>query len=87
MGLSEQRIAFEQDYSAQVNTLKDLLRALPEDSVAAEQALEVIRQVESDFIKQKKFPTSYLSMLENEDSAIQQWKKVKQSNDIPISLL
>lgn len=87
MGLSEQRIAFEQDYSAQVNTLKDLLRALPEDSVAAEQALEVIRQVESDFIKQKKFPTSYLSMLENEDSAVQQWKKVKQSNDIPISLL
>jgi len=87
MGLSEQRIAFDQDYSAQVNTLKDLLRALPEDSVAAEQALEVIRQVESDFIKQKKFPASYLSILENEDSAIQQWKKVKQSNDIPISLL
>ena len=87
MGLSEQRIAFEQDYSAQVNTLKEMLRALPEDSVAAEQALEVIRQVESDFIKQGKFPASYLSILENEDSAIQQWKKVKQSNDIPISLL
>jgi len=87
MGLSEQRIAFEQDYSAQVNTLKELLRALPEDSVAAEQALEVIRQEESSFIKEGKLPASYLSMLENEDSAVQQWKKVKQSNDIPISLL
>jgi hypothetical protein len=87
MGLSEQRIAFEQDYSAQVNTLKEMLRALPEDSVAAEQALEVIRQVESDFIKKGKFPASYLSLLENENSAVQQWKKVKKINDIPVSLL
>lgn len=86
VGLEDQRIAFEQDYSVQVQKIKEMLRALPEDETAAEQALQVIREEEKLLVQRGELPASYLSMLEAEDNAVQQWQRVKDLNDIPISL-
>jgi hypothetical protein len=86
IGAEEQRIAYEQDYSVQVNQIKEMLRALPEDDMAAAQALQVIRSVEKDMVNKKQLPASYLEMLEAEKSAIELWEEVKNTNEITISL-
>lgn len=86
IGAEEQRIAYEQDYSVQVNQIKEMLRALPEDDTAAAQALQVIRNVEKDMVNKKQLPASYLEMLEAEKSATELWEEVKDTNEITISL-
>ena len=86
MGAEQQRIAFEQDYSAQVIELKDLINLIPEDKQQAQQYLQVIRNKEKEFINKGLLPASYMDLLEVEDQAITTWNEVKTNNDIPISL-
>tara|TARA_R100001460_G_scaffold107904_2_gene157509 strand:+ start:367 stop:1821 length:1455 start_codon:yes stop_codon:yes gene_type:complete len=86
VGAEQQRVAFEQDYSAQVRELKDLIALIPEDEQQAQQYLQVIRKKEKEFIDNGLLPASYMDLLEIEDQAITTWNEVKTNNEIPISL-